>query len=445
MIKQSLVVKNFNRDKIKDTDLITVNDVEESVYSLHDKKFKSIYLNIKDLNQREKYICIPNLLMLADCFTFLYSDEKIIINNNMLTLLMEEEGIYVYTFVLKEKIIPTIITSLFSIRNKEDSEKDNSLKQIDRYIELGKFLINLHTPMIIFTDDECHNKIKTITKDKKEKVQIIIKKQKDFIFRKKYQKKLSKCFDEYKIETDNPKKYSLLYCYLVHEKFNFIKEALENNPDIKRFAWIDIGITHVAKNPMSIHRWLYNIPEKLKYMTINLLTEDESNYKNHFTKLTHNGAGGIITGTQRYFDYFYHEYFKVFDTALQDGWYQYEEAFQGIVQKKYPQLFDFYFGKFVNIIENYDIICNDYGLEHELKKTYKIGILYPYFINYYVYHPVFRFEIIKSLLPISIRDEKLPEYLRGAITMALKQRDLNVYKLMINHRPEMKKLGFINV
>src|SRR4029079_16664829 len=135
-----------------------------------------------------------------------------------------------------------------------------------------------------------------------------------------------------------------LYVSLVNSKFWFIENAItENVYKSDRFLWLDFGINHVAEYPESIRRWFRRIPEKIRCLECNL-NLDNNNYKEYFTEIYHNTAGGIISGNTENMMKYVKLCQNRSEKILNEGWYQLDEAIMGMISRENPDLFDTFYG-----------------------------------------------------------------------------------------------------
>ena len=264
------------------------------------------------------------------------------------------------------KKLPTIISSFYDIRSLETG---NNVKKLETYLNLSKFILSLEYPMIIYTEEKLVNKILSIRPVEYHHITTIRSKPLSEIHYYKHVKKIKELQGTYIIKNRSLEKDTPLYTILVNNKFWFMEDAIELNPyDSERFLWMDFGINHVAEQPESIRRWFRSMPEKIRCMEVNL-NLDNDNYKEYFTEIHHNVAGGIISGNKENMM----KYIKLCQdkctSILDEGWYQLEEAIMGMVTRDNQDLFDNFYGSFNNYITGYD------GL-FELEKGWTENTLY---------------------------------------------------------------------
>lgn len=258
-----------------------------------------------------------------------------------------------------ETCLPTIITSLYDIRSLESNDTAENIKRIDRYFELGNFILSLEYPLIIYTEEKLKEKILSLRPKEYHDITTIkvIPLEKIYYYKNVEKIKLLQQ-GGYVIKNRSLTKDTPLYISLVNNKFWFMEESInENIYKSDRFLWMDFGINHVAEYPESIRRWFRNMPEKIRCLECNL-NLDNDNYREYFTEIHHNTAGGIISGTcdnmLKYVKLCQVQAVKI----LEDNWYQLEEAIMGMVTRDNPELFDNFYGSFNNYIIGYDHYTN---------------------------------------------------------------------------------------
>jgi len=253
------------------------------------------------------------------------------------------------------KSLPTIITSFYDIRSLENGNISAGVKKLDTYLNLSsKFILSLEYPLIIYTEEKLVDKIWSIRPKEYHNITTIISKPLSDIYYYKYVNKIKELQNSYIIKNRSLEKDTPFYTVLVNNKFWFIEDALELNPyNSEKFLWMDFGINHVAENTESIRRWFRSMPDKIRCLEVNL-NFDNNNYKEYFTEIRHNVAGGIISGTKENML----KYIKLCQdkctSILDEEWYQLEEAIMGMVTRDNPDLFDNFYGSFNNYIIGYD-------------------------------------------------------------------------------------------
>ena len=120
------------------------------------------------------------------------------------------------------------------------------------------------------------------------------------------------------------------------------------------FVWMDFGINHVAIATDYIHKWIGQIPDKIKQLCINPYIEDVEP-RQYFQNIHHNCAGGLFTGSAANILTYVELFKKKTEQIYNEGWYQIDEAVMTMVQRENLDLFDFFYGDYDGIISNYSI------------------------------------------------------------------------------------------
>lgn len=296
-------------------------------------------------------------------------DIKIIHDLIIVSCKLNNDQIIDYT-----KNLPTIITSLYDIRSLESNNKEESVKRIDMYFELGKFILSLEYPLIIYTEEKLKDRILSLRPQEYHSITTIKTSKIEDIYYYRHLDTIKEYQNNDYIKNRSITKDTALYVTLVNNKFWFMEDAINNNyHNSDRFIWLDFGINHVAENPESIRRWFRYIPDKIRCMESNL-NLNNNDYKEYFQEIRHNVVGGIITGSQSNMLIYIKLCQERSEKMLTEGWYQLEEAVMGMVTRDNPNLFDTFYGSFNNCIAGYDHYVN-------LDKNWTINTI-NYMINF---------------------------------------------------------------
>lgn len=291
--------------------------------------------------------------------------------------------------------IPTIVTAIYNIRKMEQNYEPY-IKDINFYLDQGKFITELPYNMIIFTEDDLYDNVYNMRKKYIDRTVIIPLKFEDTYFYKDYDV-LHNLKNVFHIKNIGEKKDTVRYVILNNNKFDFMERSIKLNPfSSTHFLWIDFGITHVASEPHTITRWITSIPNKVRQMVINPYIEKEQP-KEYFQYTRHNVSGGLFSGSKAYLLNYIATFKKMYDKILIDNWYQLDEAVMSMVIKEYPELFDCYYGDYTGIICNYDIptscfdminssLCKCLEFKNYSLANHIINYLLPYhkYNDYYV-------------------------------------------------------------
>ena len=253
------------------------------------------------------------------------------------------------------KPLPTIVTMLYNIREKENDNSGCAFNhKMNKYIDSAKeFILKLPYPLIIFTDDE--NIIQMILeerKDQQNKTYIYNRKFEDTYFYQ-HKERLTELQSQYRIKNGCIEHETPLYIILNNNKFDFIENAINLNPfNSSHFIWMDFGINHVAQNTDEIHNWIFNIRDKIKQLCINPYIEN-ADEKEFFQCIYHHTAGGLFSGSSKNLLKYSELFKKKTEQIYKENWYQIDEAVMTMVQRENNELFEFFYGDYQGIISNY--------------------------------------------------------------------------------------------
>lgn len=250
----------------------------------------------------------------------------------------------------------TIVTAFYNISDLEENHVSN--RKIEDFLELAKqFILQLPYPLVIYIDNTPSSDFiyDFIEKNRpyKDKTVVIRQSFKDTYFYKDIDRiaELQKTYDIYngRLEHETPS-----YIVLNNNKFWWMEQTIASNPfSSERFIWLDFAINHVAKNTEIIHSWFPTIPEKIKQLCINPLTET-GEYKDIFQIIYHHYAGGLFSGSTEYILKYIEAFKKTTEKIYSEDWYQMDEAVMSIVHNENPEWFDDFYGDYCGIIMNYN-------------------------------------------------------------------------------------------
>jgi hypothetical protein len=240
----------------------------------------------------------------------------------------------------------TIITLLYNVGNP--SHISDMLGNIHHWLKIT-------FPVIIWTDSICYPVLQMLFFNKKN---VLIKKKEISEFSTyQYKDKVDQLQTTYEIKNRNITKDTLLYHMLMYARPYMWKESIEENPfNTETFICMDFGLYRFTKDINVVEQW--KIEDKLKLLMIRPYLASDLVPKEYFRWTRHNIAGGMLTGHKdnilRYVILFEEE----LQNMLADQWYQLDEAITTIIVRKYPDLFNYYYGDYTGIIDNYETVHN---------------------------------------------------------------------------------------
>ena len=260
----------------------------------------------------------------------------------------------------------TITTCLYDIRKKEGSTLSSSITQIKDYLELGRHVLSIHLPMVIYTDEETI--VEHVYKVRKEfgllEQTLIVRLPFEKTFFYKDLEMLKKRMSEFRLTNMNAKKDTPLYVLLNNNKFDFLFRTMSANPfQTDYFVWMDMGIQHCAQATDDEWKEIENTwlgllkceKGKIRQMKIhNVSKTKDASWKDYFQTIYHHVAGGLFGGHQ---DCMY-EYIQLFcdqwnRMLYEEGWWQLDEVVMTILSETHPEKFSFFYGDYDGIITNF--------------------------------------------------------------------------------------------
>lgn len=251
---------------------------------------------------------------------------------------------------------PTIVTAFYNIRELDQNYSPNN-RGINEYLELAKkFILQLPYQLVIYIDttESSHTVCEFIEKNRpyKDKTRIVREPFENTYFYKDIPR-LREFQQIYPIYNSRLEHETPHYIVLNNNKFWWLEQTINQNPfSSERFMWMDFGINHVALNTEKIHTWIHDIPEKIRQMCINPLTES-NDYINVFHEIYHHYAGGLFSGSAEYMKKYIDAFKSTTEKIYSENWYQIDEAVMTIVHNENPEWFDDFYGDYIGIIANY--------------------------------------------------------------------------------------------
>jgi hypothetical protein len=182
--------------------------------------------------------------------------------------------------------MPTIVSAFIS--------NVNSNRNIEDYINYGKRLCNVNVNKVIFIEQEIYN---TYFINEIYPNTIFIFTNKEEIYLYKYNINNLEEFD--KLYTVSPLKDTYEYIYIICNKTEWIRQAIEINPyNTDNFIWVDFGIYHVVNNEELFNEVISNLANK-SYDNIRIASGTHYNLENIYTNVQWFFLGGIFGGNKR--------------------------------------------------------------------------------------------------------------------------------------------------
>lgn len=247
----------------------------------------------------------------------------------------------------------SIITAFYDIRHQDSN--------IERYFKLAEIWAGLDCNLIIFTEAKLYDLMVELRSKFLTKTKIIVEafEETDFYSDKD---KLIENMAKFQIHNLNLAKDTADYILLNNNKFYWLKKAIAANYfNSTHFIWLDFGIFHIKMDHemclTHLEKIIYQIPDKIRHMKISDL--NTADYKDYFKYIRHNIAGGLFSGHITYLTKYISIFYEVWHQILAENWYQLDESLMTIINHKFPELFDCYYGDYSSIIVNY-IMCSNF-------------------------------------------------------------------------------------
>lgn len=149
----------------------------------------------------------------------------------------------------------TIVTALLT--------NINNYREIDKYIEYGKKLINIPQQKIIYIEEKVHNMYYKDINDINTTFRFIEKKD---IYLYEYYDQIT----NFNLISGHREKNTIDYMFVQCNKTEWIKNAIHENPyNSEQFIWIDFGIYHMINNDELFIKYINHICES-KYDNIRI-------------------------------------------------------------------------------------------------------------------------------------------------------------------------------
>jgi len=227
----------------------------------------------------------------------------------------------------------TIVSCFLANSNSRGDRKS------DKYIELGKKLLNINTPKIIFIDDTI---IESIEYNKQNTVLIPFNRDDIYLYDHKNN------ITNFAVNTDFPEKDTLDYMLLICNKTEIMKKAVELNPfQTEQFVWIDFGINHIFRcDDIEFERKIMDLTKK-KYENVrigSIIDPQTTIFQGDiYSQVAWYFAGGVFGGNgnalKEFADMVKEE---CYETIFEKGTLMWEVNIWYIVYLKFPSFFDPY-------------------------------------------------------------------------------------------------------
>ncbi len=220
------------------------------------------------------------------------------------------------------------------MNNREDYK-------IESYLQNGKLLMSTKINKVIFLDQETYNELKDF---QNEFTKLIITSSKD-IYLNQYRHLLT----HMNISTNNPQKDTLDYFYLMCNKTEFVKEAININLfNSEQFVWIDFGIRYIFNCDnlefiSSVERLNNSSYNNVRIGSIWKKYNEFNTNVNPLTSIIWQFAGGVFGGNKEQLIRFAtHTREMCLRTIFEHNTIMWEVNIWHLIYQECPDLFDMY-------------------------------------------------------------------------------------------------------
>jgi hypothetical protein len=174
----------------------------------------------------------------------------------------------------------------------------NTNRLIDKYIELGKVLLNVETDKIIFLDEDVYE----LLKDYNNQFNTIIKINKNDVYLFCIKNEIT----DFHLNTDNPNKDTLEYVLTQCSKTEWIRKAIEydtiNNNVYDNYVWLDFGLRHIFSDDNIFINCVVNLNNKIydKVRIGHIWNLDYKYNVNLLKNISWYFAGGVFGGNPNF-------------------------------------------------------------------------------------------------------------------------------------------------
>lgn len=242
----------------------------------------------------------------------------------------------------------TLVTAFFDLAKREQTSRRSAAD----YLKHGAYILSLPYPLVIFADPEFVEPIQKMRGDRPARIIAM-----PFETVPKYP--LKEAIQEARkinpVQNASNLKDTSNYILLTWTKFDLIEKVITENPfQATHFAWIDFGLTHVAKLDFAEDAFQH-IVDPIKLLVNKWASSDELQAPDYYSLLRGYVAGGFITGSlgswQQFIRLFHAEITQLLETKRAPSE---EQIIPQIIQRN-PDLFEVYYGDYDGILSNYYI------------------------------------------------------------------------------------------
>jgi hypothetical protein len=262
----------------------------------------------------------------------------------------------------------TLVTAYFDLTKCPDATDDIKARDRDYYLhQYGTTTLHLPYNLVIYCDSDSYEKINKIRPEYlKERTHYVICNFEDFrmilngLTFTEYREKIAENRRNKPYEFDNRNTPSyLLFCMC---RYIILKRTIVNNPfNSTHFGWINICIERMGyKNIVYLDEALSCNRDKFSTCYINYRADWLiSNLPVYFSKGYCSFCSGFFTGNGEYMYKFCDAILEKADKLIDMGYGHSDETFYPVVYCEKPEIFDVYYGGYLQMITNYKYTRED--------------------------------------------------------------------------------------
>jgi len=254
---------------------------------------------------------------------------------------------------------PTLVTAYYDLTKMPDASRDIVARPIEHYLSTAYSTLNLEYDMVIYCEEETLPKLKSIRPEKlHSRTKFITSKFEDFkigdVNFQSYREQIIKNRQEKPYQFDNRNTASYyLFCI---SRYIMLNQTIAENPfSSNHFAWINICIERMGyKNLIHLDETLTNLRDKFSTCYIDFVPESlVRNVPEYYRFGRCSMCSGFFTGNANYMNQFCTKLLNKFVEFVNMGYGHADEQLFSAVYFDNPEIFDFYYGDYFQMITNY--------------------------------------------------------------------------------------------
>jgi hypothetical protein len=255
----------------------------------------------------------------------------------------------------------TIVTAWFDVREKEnhalkDIDENGHYCVPDHYFRSAALLFEKEFPMIIFTEERYRDRVLSLRpQNMLDKTLVIIKDYPD-LYRWDLYDQFLENHNRNHIRNLHTEKFTALYKFIINQKVEFVKEAIELNPfSSSKFGWMDMRLHCVYDMPVTETTEIFNnIPSDRVLITQCSYThQNEISSRRDFYEWTRGKvAAGVFLGHKESILTFCELCRQELVISIEEGLSPTDEMIYSSVIARNNNLFEPHVGDYCDVLRN---------------------------------------------------------------------------------------------